>query len=231
MVDSACYSIETPRLVVRRLTQFDVSERYVSWLNDNEITKHLEIREQLHTKDSCIEFVSSCLEDENTFLLAYLLSMKMDQSVHVGNVNRANTRNFCIAEISYFIGDQSYHGKGFGVKMFLLAIWFRRNPFKSECAYASIQRPLNFLPGGVSNEVTLANEVVNARGEREDFYDCSYARRLPCLGSPALSIRIRVWCRKCNWSCQRNGVGESISALKSLGIDTLVLRQVMATAR
>ena len=176
MVDSACYSIETPRLVVRRLTQFDVSERYVSWLNDNEITKHLEIREQLHTKDSCIEFVSSCLEDENTFLFGLFIKHENgSEGVHIGNVKLGPIqRRHGIAEISYFIGDQSYHGKGFGVEGVSAVLEFgfgAQSLFKIRAgAYASNTASIKLLARcRFKHEVTLANEVVNARGEREDL--------------------------------------------------------------
>jgi ribosomal-protein-alanine N-acetyltransferase len=101
---------DSPRLFYRKLSFEDVNDKYIGWLNDPEINRYLEIRFDKHRLETCRAFV----EQMNVDSASYLFGIFDKQShSHIGNIKLGfiNSRHRR-AEISFFIGDKNFHGRG-----------------------------------------------------------------------------------------------------------------------
>lgn len=101
---------DSPRLLYRKLSSEDVSERYIGWLNDPEVNRYLEIRFDKHTLETCHAFVERTNDDACSHLFG--LFDKQSRS-HIGNIKLGfiNSRHQR-GELSFFIGDKRFQGRG-----------------------------------------------------------------------------------------------------------------------
>ena len=100
--------IETERYVLRSLTPDDVTERYLAWLRDPDVTRYMNARFDDATAESLRRFVASH-DDRDSFLLGIFVR---EGDVHVGNLRaECNLRHgHCFT--GTMIGDRDYWGKG-----------------------------------------------------------------------------------------------------------------------
>ncbi|MDP1997520.1 MAG: GNAT family N-acetyltransferase [Gallionella sp.] len=107
-------AITSERLLFRPLSQHDVTERYVSWLNDPEVNRYLEIRFSHHTLESCSAFVAATNADPTSHLFGIF-----DRScgLHIGNIKIGFIKQvYSSGQLSLFLGEKSYWGKGFATE-------------------------------------------------------------------------------------------------------------------
>lgn len=107
-------TIMSERLLFKTLSEKDVSERYVGWLNDPDVNRFLETRFSSQTIESCRKFVSDMENDPASFLFGIF---NKETSEHIGNIKLGfiNT-NHRTGQLSFFIGEKSYWGKGFATE-------------------------------------------------------------------------------------------------------------------
>lgn len=106
--------IETKNLVLRKLTPADVSDRYVAWLNDEEVNKYLETRHMRQTFEGCLKFVEICNQDAGAHLFGIFLKSNNE---HIGNIKIGFINNkYKRGELSLLIGAKQHWGKGFGAE-------------------------------------------------------------------------------------------------------------------
>ena len=99
-VDSNCF--------LRVLNKRDVSENYVMWLNDYEVSKYTQQKYIKHNLKSVEKFVVEKHESSNDFLFGIFYN-----NIHIGNIKLGPIRwEHKSAEISYFIGNMSFWRKG-----------------------------------------------------------------------------------------------------------------------
>lgn len=101
--------LERDRLTLRPLTQEDVTDRYVGWLNDPEVHRWLETRWETQTAAKVAEFLAGVHASGS-----YLWGMFVPEVGHIGNIKLGPIRQHheC-ADCSYFIGERSQWGKGY----------------------------------------------------------------------------------------------------------------------
>lgn len=95
-------------LQLRPLTMEDVTEHYLSWFHDRDITRHLTTKRA--TRTSLRAWVKACLANSNVMVFAVIASNDM----HIGNVKLERHRNAdasCWAELGILIG---IPGAGYG---------------------------------------------------------------------------------------------------------------------
>lgn len=107
--------IKTVNLKLRPLTQDDVTESYVSWLNDIETNKYLETRHEKQTIKTCKEYVTHSNNSPNTHLFGVFLK---DTKQHIGNAKLGfiNTTHKT-GQLSLFIGEKKFLNKGFATEV------------------------------------------------------------------------------------------------------------------
>jgi RimJ/RimL family protein N-acetyltransferase len=97
---------------LRLVTLADANERYVGWLRDPEVYRYLETRYSEQTLESVRAFVGSMVDSPHSYLFAIVENVS---SLHVGNVKIGPVSpHHSFADVSYFIGERSAWGKGYG---------------------------------------------------------------------------------------------------------------------
>jgi [ribosomal protein S5]-alanine N-acetyltransferase len=101
--------LTTLRLIMVPVTVEHCSPEYLSWLNNQEVTRYLETGAFPTTLDSLKNYVQQ--KSNNEFFLAI---HRKDDNKHIGNI-RIHAINFIhgIAEYGILIGDKDSWGKGF----------------------------------------------------------------------------------------------------------------------
>ena len=107
------------KLYLRVLSEEDVTDEYVSWLSDRDVTKYMTWRAFPSTPTDIREYIKGKKRGESLFL--GMLEKKTDK--HIGNINLGpidwiNRR----AEVSMMIGNKDYWGKGYMTEAFELVI-------------------------------------------------------------------------------------------------------------
>jgi len=99
------------RLFFKLLNEDDVTEKYISWLNDPEVNRYLEIRFDSHDINSCREFVSSMNLDQDCYLFGIYIQIN---NYHIGNIKLKYTdRQYKKANIGFLIGEKRFWGMGY----------------------------------------------------------------------------------------------------------------------
>lgn len=114
--------IEGERMILRELTPEDVTERYVCWMNDSDITQFLETRFQPCTKETLTVYVEEKQFDSNSAFLGMIL--KKDRR-HIGNI-KLGPINWIhsIGSIGIMIGEKECFGKGYATEAIGLVVDF-----------------------------------------------------------------------------------------------------------
>ncbi len=113
------HRIDGPRLHLRSVRPSDATERYVSWLNDPEINRYLEVRFSPQTLEGVRAYVTEMAGSEDYAFMAIVLN---DGDRHIGNIkigpmNRAHR----FADIGIVIGEKDCWGKGYATEAIALA--------------------------------------------------------------------------------------------------------------
>lgn len=97
-------------IILRPLTLEDCTANYVEWLNDPEVNRYLETRWRHHTLADVRDFVASINTSEHSKLFGIVFRA---ESRHIGNIKIGPLNPIHrYADISYFIGDRNFWGKG-----------------------------------------------------------------------------------------------------------------------
>jgi len=156
------------RLMLKSLSDADIGQTYVNWLNDPEVTCFLETRHSKQDLATIRDFVY-CMND---LLDQLLLGIFADGHQHIGNIKIGPINSIHrFADISLFIGDKAFWGHGYGkeaVTMLSLYAFEKLNLYK---IYAWIyeenvaSRRL-FLRVGYKQEGFFQNHYINNKGQR-----------------------------------------------------------------
>lgn len=115
------------RIYLRRLTENDVSEDYVRWMNDPDINQYLESRFYTHTIESTKAFIRSVTNDNNYQFGIFT----KDENKHIGNIKVGGINLYHrYADIGFLIGEKDYWGMGIATEAIGLATDFAFNTLK-----------------------------------------------------------------------------------------------------
>jgi len=98
------------RICLRDLVENDVTDRYLSWFRDSEVTEFLEARNL--TRKDVIDYIRAGKETATYYMFAICLN---ESGLHVGNlkVGPINQKHM-LSDLVTVIGDKNYWGRGLG---------------------------------------------------------------------------------------------------------------------
>jgi RimJ/RimL family protein N-acetyltransferase len=112
--DQTTCVIDTARLYLRDVQVSDVTERYVGWMHDSEVTRYMETRFATHSLESLREYVAMMRRKPDTLFLAIVVR---DGDRHVGNIKLGPVdRVHHFADVALMIGDRHAWGKGYATE-------------------------------------------------------------------------------------------------------------------
>ena len=153
---------------LRIITPKDISDSYISWMNDYDVTKYTEQRFQKHSHEVIEKFVCEKFESPIDYLFGIFHKDK-----HIGNIKLGPVNDFHkIAEVSYFIGDRNYWGLGIATLAVNAVVKFGKNDLglrKFNAGYydcnigsAKVLEKCGFEVEGVKkNEVIFENKRIS----------------------------------------------------------------------
>ena len=130
--------IEGKQIYLRRLTEDDVTDNYVSWMNDTEINQYLESRFTVHEIEETKSFIRSVSNDRNYQFGIFLI----ENDEHIGNIKIGSINPYHkFADIGYLIGEKKYWGRGIATEAIKLATDFAFNTLKLNKLYGGVYSP------------------------------------------------------------------------------------------
>lgn len=102
--------IKTQRFIVRSLTLSDVTDRYLSWVQDKKSNPFIETADEKKDIESLKEYVSTRINRDKCIFLGIFLR---NNNIHIGNIKfePVDKKNGS-ATVGIMIGDQTWRGKG-----------------------------------------------------------------------------------------------------------------------
>ena len=158
------------------LSQFsikDINDEYLSWLNEPEVNKFLEIRFKKQSKNLAIKYINSFYSTEEKYIWGIYCynSNKLVGTINLWNLNR----NHGFAEISLMIGDRSHWGKTAAEESLRLAInfaFFKKKLRRITASSYSLNLGINFTLKklGFKLEGKLRKNRVFTKNKYDDEY-------------------------------------------------------------
>ena len=159
------------RISLHRLTEEDVTQEYVDWMNDIEVVRYTESRFYQHTRESTLSFVRSVT---NEFNYAFAI-VDNDTKQHLGNIKIGNINPYHKnADVGLIIGRKEFWGKGIATEAIRLCVGFAFRELKLHRLWAgvyasNIGSAKAFERAGFSLESTR-REAVLLDGEWQDCF-------------------------------------------------------------
>jgi [ribosomal protein S5]-alanine N-acetyltransferase len=113
--------LKAERLSLEPFSEARLHERYVSWLNDPEVTRFSEQRHSRHTLGSCREYFENFSGSPHYFWAV----VAHDPAVgHVGNLTATVDTPNNTADLAIMIGERRSWGQGYGAEAWIRACRF-----------------------------------------------------------------------------------------------------------
>ena len=113
----------TRSTIIKPITQNEITQNYISWLNDKEINKFLETRHLEQTKTKAIDYINSLRNINNCDMFAII---DKETNNHIGNmtITSFNTNNNGSVDFGIMIGDKRSRSIGIGAEVMISFINF-----------------------------------------------------------------------------------------------------------
>jgi len=113
--------LDGKQIYLRPLTLEDVTDEYITWMNDYEIVKYTESRFINHTRDTTEEFVRNA-NNPTTYTFAIIAK---DKNKHIGNIKLGEiNRHHKYGDVGLIIGVKEYFGRGIATECIELVTAF-----------------------------------------------------------------------------------------------------------
>lgn len=99
-------------LTIKPITINEITNDYISWLNDKEINQFLEVRHQNSTLESVVKYINYT----RTLPECEFFAIFMNENIHIGNINLTsfNVKNIGYAQYGMMIGNKNAQKLGLG---------------------------------------------------------------------------------------------------------------------
>jgi ribosomal-protein-alanine N-acetyltransferase len=113
----------TRSTIIKPITQNEITEKYISWLNDNEINKFLAVSHSKQTKVKVVDYINSLRNRNNCDMFAIF---DKETNGHIGNltITSFNTNNNGSMDFGIMIADKLSRSIGIGAEVMISFIDF-----------------------------------------------------------------------------------------------------------
>ena len=115
------------QFAIRPLTDSDITDRYLEWMRDPEVTRFLDAGLTIQTKNSIRDYVRT-FDNKKRYLWGIFT---VNSSIHIGNISLYNIHpHHRFGHYGYLIGDREYWGSGAATQAIALVFDFAFNDLK-----------------------------------------------------------------------------------------------------
>ena len=111
------------RVVIRNFNPSDITDEYISWLNDGEVVKYSGQRFLSHDQASAVRYLDSFAGTCNLFLI--ITDSVTGESI--GTLTVYRQLHHRVADVGIMIGNRRFWGQGLGLASWMLVISFLVN--------------------------------------------------------------------------------------------------------
>ncbi len=124
------------QIILKNISEFDVTQNYINWLLDPHINCYLDLRWEQHTIRSVKEYISFLNKSENNEIFG-LFSKSNNE--HIGNLKIGLISHINLtAEIGLLIGEKSYWNRNIATEAIFLATNYAFNVLKLNKLHAFV---------------------------------------------------------------------------------------------
>ena len=164
--------VDKMNIKLKKLKLSDANRRYLSWLQDYEITRYTD---QCYIKQSLKvirNYIQNKNKSKNDYLFGIFVKVKK-KYFHIGNIRLSNVNHFHkTGMISLFIGDKNFIGKKIGTKAISKVCNFAKKiglyKVFAGVYKSNVQSQRSFLKNGFIKEGIQKKQVL-FEGRREDL--------------------------------------------------------------
>ena len=103
--------LETPNLRLLPFADAHLTDTYIGWLGDAEVTRYSEQRHRSHDRASCAAFVASF-----TGTPSMLWAIETRDGRHLGNLHADVDAANAVADLAIMLGERDARGRGLGLE-------------------------------------------------------------------------------------------------------------------
>jgi ribosomal-protein-alanine N-acetyltransferase len=155
--------IETERLSIRQLVPGDVSERYLSWMRDEQAKKYITAAENTFQLNDLRDYIEVRLGREDVWFCAIFDKVR---NLHIGNIKyEPIVPSLKSAVMGVLIGDPDYRGQGIFEEAFVPTAQYLNTCCDIDAIYLGVDvrnlaavkayRAVGFIPTSLTDEQRL----------------------------------------------------------------------------
>jgi len=104
------FPVKTKSLTLKLFTHNDITESYISWLNDTDVVRFSNQRFKQHSYQTCLRFFEG-FDWSNALFIAI---WHQESNKMIGTMTVYSSHYHQVADIGIMLGEKPYWGKGFG---------------------------------------------------------------------------------------------------------------------
>ena len=120
--------------LLKKMVTYKELKKWISWLNDKNITEFSEKRFKKHTITSQKKFLFKKLKEKSSYIFQVKFNSQFIGVIELSSVHILSDG----CEISYMIGEENLHGRGFGTEAIKICLDFARYKLNLKKVYAGI---------------------------------------------------------------------------------------------
>ncbi len=116
-------TIITRSTIIKPISNNEITQNYISWLNDNEINRFLETRHKEQTESEVVAYINYLRNSRNCDMFAIF---DKETNNHIGNltITSFNTNNNGSVDFGIMIGNKMFRSIGIGAEVMISFIDF-----------------------------------------------------------------------------------------------------------
>jgi len=112
--------IEGKKIFLRKITIDDVTDEYLAWLNDDEVTKGLETVAKPYTMEMLRQYLHNVIATESTYMFM-VIDKETGNKIGTAKCHSISKKNGT-CNLGLMIGDKRFWGRGYGQDAYNTAI-------------------------------------------------------------------------------------------------------------